>query len=317
MPTPFLPLLKEAYTSWKKDHAPQLAAALTYYTIFSLTPLLLVILAIIGFVYQQTPTDRFLNEIQSFAGKDVANTLKDMLEAGKIATRSGPAFILGTALTLFGSIGMFRQLKNALNLIWQIPEQKMPWKDILKRDVWLFLLIILSSLFLLASLSLGAVLSSPYFPFLPLMTASPWIVSLLHQLLSLTLGTLMVGILFKALPDKKIPWNTVWRAATVTSVVFALAKYAFGFYLAHSSISSAYGAAGSLVALLLWIYYSAQVFLFGVEIVKGEQQSQHLETSTIRTQIPKRSTFHPAVFALLAFGAFLKGKEYLDGKRAK
>ncbi len=264
-------LLKKAYVGWKEDHGSNLAAALTYHAIFSITPLLLVILALVGALYQDSSTE-LLQQIRVFVGKDATELIQSMLEGGKVASQSGPAFLIGSFLTIVGSIGVFKQLKIALDIIWEIPPGNMPWREIVKRYVGLFLLVVFTSLFFIASLSISTILSSTRLYALDIIRGSPHIYAALNQVISLIVSTLLFGVLFKTLPDTNIAWKHVWRGAIFTSLILAIQKYAFGFYLSHSSVQSVYGAAGSLVALLLWIYYSAQVFLFGAEIVNAEQK---------------------------------------------
>lgn len=263
-------LLKKAYTGWQEDHGSNLAAALTYHAIFSITPLLLVVLAVVGVLYQDSSAE-LLAQIGALAGQDAASLIQAMLEEGKVASQSRPAFLIGSVLTVLGSIGFFKQLKTALDTIWEIPQRKIPWREIVKRHVGLFLLVIFTCFFFIISLSVSTLLSSTHLYVLEIVRGSPYIYGALNQLISLVGSTLLFGVLFKTLPDTNIAWKQVWRGAIFTSLILAVEKYTFGLYLSRSSVQSAYGAAGSLVALLLWIYYSAQVFLFGAEMVNAEQ----------------------------------------------
>lgn len=267
---PIRTLLKKAYVGWKEDHGSNLAAALTYHAIFSITPLLLVVLAVVGVLYQDSSAE-LLAQIRAFVGQDAANLIQSMLEGGKVASQSRLAFLIGSILTVIGSIGLFKQLKTSLDIIWEIPQQKIPWQKIVKRYAGLFLLVILTSLFFIISLSISTILSSTHLYALEIVRGSPYVFGALNQLISLIGSTILFGVLLKTLPDTHIAWKHVWRGAIFTSLILAIEKYAFGLYLSRSSVQSAYGAAGSLVALLLWIYYSAQAFLFGAEIVNAEQ----------------------------------------------
>ncbi len=266
-------LAKETYKHWKEDRGSELAAALTYHTLFSLTPLLIVVLAIVGIVYSQSSTQQLFDQLRSALGNEAATLIQQMLTGKSLASKSGPAFLIGMFLTLIGSIGIFKQLKNALNVIWHITPQKTSWKTILKRHLWLFLLVVATGILLIASLGLNALLAAGKNVLFPNLLASAWLWSLIHQLLSLSILTLLSGILLKTLPDTSIAWKHVWPAATGVSLLFGLEKYLFGLYLAHSSLQSIYGAAGSLVALLVWIFYSAQALLFGAEWVKTQQKA--------------------------------------------
>lgn len=264
-------LFKKAYAGWQEDHGSNLAAALTYHAIFSITPLLLVVLAVVGAIYQDSSAE-LLAQVRTFVGQDAATLIQSMLEGGKVAAQSRLAFIVGSLLTIIGSIGLFKQVKTALDIIWEIPQRKISWQEFVKRYVGLFLLVIFTSFFFILSLGISTTLSSTPLYALDIVRGSPHLYGALNQLISLLGSTLLFGVLFRTLPDTKIAWKHVWRGAFFTSIVLAIEKYAFGFYLSHSSVQSAYGAAGSLVALLLWIYYSAQVFLFGAEIVNAEQK---------------------------------------------
>lgn len=271
-----LNVFKQAYLSWDRDHASYLAGAISYGAIFSLAPLLIVILAIVSSVYGADSTQQaFLAQLQSLLGADSAAFIKDLLEKGNLASRSGFAFVIGIGLTLIGSIGVFRQLKQAIDIIWDEPEKKQTIWHFIGRYSFLFILVFLSSGLLIASLLVSTVVSqgNNYLSQLIGFQTS-WPLSLANALISFGLITAMFGILFKALPEAHIPWRRIWPAAAITAFLFNIGKFALALYLSRSSVGSAYGAAGSFAVLLIWIYYASQIFLYGVELVKVQERAQ-------------------------------------------
>lgn len=267
---PFL-LLKQAFLAWRRDHASYLAAAISYHAIFSLAPLFIIVLAITGAIYGRESTQQqFITLLQDFIGRDSAILIQQLLEKADLGSRSGTAFVVGVVLTLIGSIGVFKQLQQAVTMIWKGPIKKRTIKMRITRYLLLFVLVLVSSLLLIASLITSAVISKTGIALsLFLGLDAPWILSLTNTIASLGLITLLFAILFRTLPDTPVlEWRKIFPAAVCTAILFNIGKYAIGLYLGRSSIGSAYGAAGSLVALLIWVFYAAQIFLYGIELVK-------------------------------------------------
>lgn len=268
--------IKGAFRAWREDHASYLAAAVAYHAIFSLAPLFLVLLAIIEFAYQGSSRETVLSFIGSYTGADVANLLEQLLSARDRTSESVIALIFGIALTLFGSIGVFKQLKQAVNLIWSAQPPKCSWPQKIIRYAALFALVLLTAALVIASLVSSAILSqgtAVVSRYIGVSLAS--LLPYAHAIVAFALTSVLFGVLLKILPDARIRWTSVWMPALITTLLFNIGKFALGFYLGHTATASAFGAAGSLVALLIWIFYGAQIFLFGVELVKQVERPQN------------------------------------------
>ena len=268
--------LKHAGKAWSADHVSSLAAAIAYHAIFSLAPLFIVLLALIGLFYEAEATQAwFLGSLGRVLGKDATVLIQGILEKSQLDAKSGLTFLIGAGLILVGSIGVFTQLQEAVNRIWHVAPSKMSVKEFIKHRVLLFVLVLIVAGLMMLSLMLGAMLeaSGRYLAFMTQL--APWMLSLLHGVLAFGIFTLLFGVLFKRLPDTLVSWRSVWVPAVITTILFIIGRYVIGLYLAHGSVSSLYGAAGSLVILLLWLFYAAQIFLIGVELVKVSQEDQN------------------------------------------
>jgi membrane protein len=261
-------LLKTAAGDWLDDKAPRLGAALAYYTVFSLAPLLLIAVAVAGFVFgEQAARHQIAQEIQGLVGEEGGRAVQSMLEHAGKPGQGIAASVLGVVLLLVGAAGVFGELQDALNTIWGV--QPKPGRGVWEfvRDRFLsFAMVLVIGFLLLMSLVLSAALSALAHLF------SRWefaCVSIgLNEVVSLVVITLLFATIFRFLPDAKIGWRDVWLGAAVTAVLFEAGKFLIGLYLGRSGVASAYGAAGSLAVLLIWLYYSAQIFLFGAELTK-------------------------------------------------
>jgi len=263
-------LLKTTFSEWQEDQVPVLAAALAYYTVFSLAPLLIIVIAVLGIFFGQGEAqEQLVNQLQSLFGQDVAQTIQTMIEERSQSGGNVAASIVGFLLVIVGATGVFTQLQNALNQIWGVepdPESGI-WNLIRVRLLSLGMILVIGFL-LLVSLVLSAVLSA----FGDMLSASLPGGDLLWQglnfVISLGVITLLFALIFKYLPDIKIRWRDLWVGAGVTALLFVIGKSLIGLYLGSSAVASSYGAAGSLVVLLLWVFYSAQIVLFGGEFTQ-------------------------------------------------
>lgn len=259
-------LLKQTYSEWSRDQASRLAAALAYYTIFSLAPVLVIVIAVAGFVWGQADVrTQLIVQIQNSIGENGAQLIESLLDGASRSGGSLLASLIGTATLILGALGVFNELQSSLNFIWKIePEQPQGIpaiiKNILIDRLASFGLILGIGLLLLASLVASTVIAGLPIPSLALQA--------LDLLISFILMTLLFAMIYKILPDAEIAWRDVWSGAGVTSLLFAVGKYLVGLYLGNSAASSAFGAAGSLALLLVWIYYSAQIFFFGAEFTQ-------------------------------------------------
>lgn len=269
-----LDLLKETFREFKDDDAPRLAAALAYYTIFSLPPLLILIIMIAGLIFDPQDLQRgIMQEIGGALGEEGAQQIRTMLEhADRPDTGGVMATILSILALVFGATGAFAQLQKALNTAWNV--QKDPEKSgilaLVMKRVLSFGMILVIAFLLLVSLILSAVVSTAggfIASLLPgaLGSAALWAINLG---LSLLVITALFAAIFKILPDAEVAWGDVWRGALVTAVLFVLGKFLLSLYIGQSDPGSAYGAAGSLAIILIWIFYSALILFLGAEFTQ-------------------------------------------------
>ncbi len=263
-------LLKETFQEWNEDKAPRLAAALAYYTAFSITPLLVVIISIAGLLFGRDAVQgRIRYEIQGMIGWQAAGAVQDMLANFSHPSSSILATIIGLVTLLLGAAGLFGQLQDALNTVWEVtPKPGLGIMGIVRQRFISFTMVLGIGFLLLVSLVVSAALA----------TLSKWIsiqipgqdtlLQILNFVISFGVITLLFAMIYKVLPDVMISWRDVWMGAAVTALLFTIGKLLLGLYLGSSTIGSSYGAAGSFVVLLLWIYYSAQILLFGAEFTQ-------------------------------------------------
>jgi membrane protein len=263
-------LFKEAYSEWSKDKVPRLGAALAYYTLFSLAPLLIIVIAVVGLLLgQQEVEGQIVEQVENWIGKDGAKAIQTMIESAREPTSGIFATVVGIALLLYGATSIFGQLKDALNTIWNVPpKQEGGLMSMIKDRVLAFGIVLVIGLLLLALLILSAGLSAVSGFLNHLLPGFSYILQTLNFLVSFVLMTLLFAVIYKVLPDINIKWSDVWIGAAVTSLLFTVGNILIGLYLGKVSPGSAYGAAGSLVVILIWLYYSAQIFFFGVEFTE-------------------------------------------------
>jgi len=265
----YVQLFKDAYTEWDKDDAAHLGAALSFYTVLSLAPLLVVLVGVLGIVYgADTAKGQLHSQIEQWAGSEVATTVASALENARKPV-SGSLAAAAALLTLFmGASGVLSELKNSLNKIWEVPPSRAGMLATVKQRFISFAMVLAIGFVLLASLVVSAAIAA-FGKFLG--GYLPWpelILSTINLVLSFGITTVLFAVLFKFLPDRHIPWRNVWVGAAVTSVLFSIGRLGLGLYLGKASVGSAYGAAGSVVVLLVWIYYAAQIFFYGAEFTQ-------------------------------------------------
>ncbi len=267
MPQATLPkLLKSAASRWNTHEAPRLGAALAYYALLSMAPLLILLIAICGLVFDRSTAERdILDQVQQVAGSSSAQTVRMLIAS---AHRSGSgliATVIAITTLLFGASGVFLELRASLNKIWDAPlSQSSGWRDMVWQRVVSFGMVLALGLLLLASLLLSAALTlmQTFFAgWLPLHFAV--LSEAANFSVSLAAMTVLFGLIFKFVPDVPIDWRDVGIGALATAFLFEVGKVLLGLYLGTAGVGSTYGAAGSLVAFVVWVYYSAQIFFFG------------------------------------------------------
>lgn len=267
-------LLKLTYQGWKEDKASRLAAALAYYTIFSLAPMLVIVMAVAGLIWHRDAVQSaVMNQIQGLVGAQGSEFVSGLLTSASSPAQGIVATLLGIITLLFGALGVFNELHNALNTIWEVKEEKIEgfWntvKDVIVDRFLSFTMVLGIGFMLLVSLVISAGISATEELLASVLPFHELILQIINLVISIGVITLFFALIFKFLPDAKIAWRDVWVGAFFTAVLFALGKTLIGLYLGSSAIASSYGAAGSLVLLLVWIYYSAQILFFGAEFTQ-------------------------------------------------
>jgi membrane protein len=266
----FFRLLKTTFQEWNEDKAPRLAAALAYYSAFSIGPLVVLVIGLASLIFgAQAAEGEVIDEIKGTVGASVATALQGMLAHGHESGWGIGATILGLATLLFGASGVFGQLQDALNTVWQVAPK--PGRGVLGiiKDRFLSLTMVLGTGFLLlVSLVVTAALSALSNSLTEVLsgTAAVWQVG--HQVIAFAVVMLLFAMIFRLLPDVKIAWRDVWMGAAITAVLFSIGKFLLGWYLGREGVTSGFGAAGSLVVVLLWVYYSSLIMLFGAEFTR-------------------------------------------------
>ena len=267
-------LLKLSYQGWKEDKASRLSAALAYYTLFSLAPMLIIIIAVTGLFWQRDLVQsQVMNQIEGLVGADGREFVSDLLTSASNPARGILATILGVITLLFGALGVFNELHNALNTIWDVKEEETKGlvesiKKVLFGRLLSFSMILGIGFLLLVSLVISAAISALQKSVGNAIPISEILLQILNLVISIGIITVLFALIFKFLPDAEIAWRDVWLGAFVTAVLFSFGKFLIGLYLGNSAVASSFGAAGSLVLLLVWIYYSAQILLFGAEFTQ-------------------------------------------------
>jgi membrane protein len=258
-------LFKRTVAKWNEDHAPQLGAALAYYSVFSLAPLLLISIAIAGTVFgQEAAQGQIIEQIEGLVGEASAKAIQSMIEEARRPALSTIATLIAIVMLIIGATGVFAQLQEALNTIWRV-EQKPGegiWK-VLKDRFISFLAVLGTGFLLLISLVISAGLS-----------AVGATLQIINFSISFAVITFLFAMIYKLLPDTSIQWSDVWVGAGMTSLLFTIGKFLIGLYLGNSDVGIAYGAAGSLVVILIWVYYASQIFLLGAEFTAVYAESR-------------------------------------------
>ena len=261
-------LAKETVSRWSEDKAGTLAAALAYYALFSLAPLLLIAVAVAGLVFGRRAAEgQLYSQLAGVVGEASARAVQRLV-AHLYQQRSGGlvAGIVGIATMIFGASGVFAQLQDSMNTIWKAkPKTSQGVVGFLRVRLLSFSMVMGIGLLLLLSLILSAVLAalSGYLP--ALLPGGVAMSQVLNAVIGLVVATVLFAMIFKVLPDTPVAWRDVWLGALVTALLFTVGKIGIGFYLRRAGVASSYGAAGSLVIVLLWIYYSAMILYLGAE----------------------------------------------------
>ncbi|MEH2350962.1 MAG: YihY/virulence factor BrkB family protein [Nostoc sp.] len=263
-------LFQETFKEWSEDKASRLAAALAYYTIFSIAPLLIIVIAIAGAVFgEEAARGQIVGQIQGLVGVDGAKFLETAIKNANQPKTGAIASIISIVVLLVGATGLFTELQDAMNTIWEVkPKPGRGVTNIIRLRVLSFAMVIGIGFLLLVSLVISTALTTLVTYFSNLLPGVDFIWQFVNFLLSFAITTVLFGLIFKVLPDVEIAWSDVLVGASLTSVLFSIGRFLLGQYLGNGSFGSAYGAAGSLVVILAWVNYAAQILFFGAEFTQ-------------------------------------------------
>jgi membrane protein len=269
-PKEIFELLKETYNEWSEDKAARLAASLAYYTVFSMAPLLIIVIAVAGLVFgREAAQGQIEAQIQGLIGEDSAEFVQTLIEASSNKTTGTIATVIGVVTLLFGATGLFGQLQDALNTIWEVtPKPGRGVMGIIKDRFFSFTMVLGIGFLLMVSLVVSAALAAVNEYVSGLFDNLAFLGQVINFIVSFGVITLLFAMIYKILPDVEIAWRDVWIGAAVTALLFTIGKFLIGLYIGHSAVASSYGAAGALVVILLWVYYSAQILLLGAEFTQ-------------------------------------------------
>lgn len=291
-------LLKDTFNAWNDDRAPRLAAALAYYTIFALAPLLLIAIAVAAFFFDEAQVrQNMLSQVGELVGDNGRQAIEAMIEGARKPATGLIATAVGLLTLAIAAGGFFNQLQDALNTIWGV--QPKPGRGIwgIVRDRFLsFSMVLVCGLVLLASLIVSAALSAASQFMGEAVGRQAWLWQSLNLAVSFAVTTLLFAMIFKVLPDAKIRWRDVWIGAAATAALFSLGRFLIGWYLGQAATESTYGAAGSLVALLIWIYYSTQILFLGAEFTQiyAQTYGARIEPAANAVAVAKETRAQPA-----------------------
>jgi membrane protein len=265
-------LLQQAFAGFWNDRVLKMSGSLAYSTIFSIAPLILLIIFLADIFYGRSAIEGTLyGQIRDFVGNDAALQIQKMISNASFSGKSHIAIIVGVITLLVGATSVFAEIQDSINIIWGLkPKPKKGWVKMLLNRLWSFSVIGSFGFILLVSLVVNTVIEALM---KPLQRSFPGatvvLLYIVNQLVILGITTLLFGVIFKVLPDARIKWRDVLAGAFATAIFFMAGKFFITFYINHSSVNTAYGAAGSLVVILLWVYFSSAILFFGAEFTKA------------------------------------------------
>jgi len=284
-------LIKQTFAAWLDDRAPRMAAALAFYTLFSIAPLLIIVVAVAGLFFGQEEVRlQIAGQIQTLVGSNGADAVMTMMQSMSKPSYNIIAALVGLVTLLIGATGVFGELQDSLNAIWKVTSPSGQGILALIKERFLsFVMVLVLGFLLLVSLvistalaALGDLLTNTLLDFRSML-------QVLDFVFSFGVVTLLFAMIYKILPDASIKWGDVWIGAVTTALFFTIGKILIGWYLGRSSVASAYGAAGSLVIVLIWVYYSAQILFFGAELTYAyaNREGARSATSASTTRQPE------------------------------
>jgi len=263
-------LLKQTANEWSDDNASRLSAALAYYTVLSIAPLLMLATAVVGFVFgEDAARGQVASELAGIVGPQAGQGIQTVIQHARSPEGGLISSIVGVAVLMFGASGVFGELQSAMNVIWDVkPKPGLGVKGFIRARFFSFTMVLGVAFLLLVSLVLSALLAAAGRFFAHHLPGGEVLWQGINFLFSLLIISALFALIFKVVPDVKVSWRDVAPGAVLTAILFTIGKLLLGLYLGHSSVASPYGAAGSVIVLVIWVYYSAQILFFGAEFAQ-------------------------------------------------
>ena len=263
-------LIRQAIVEYIKDNVPRMGVAMAYYTVFSFAPLLMIAIAMASLAFERDAArDQIMTQLQDLVGPTGAKAIEAMLQSASSPSSGVIATIVGIITLLIGASGVFGELQASLNTIWEVPDREGGGVWHFVKDRLLSVLMVLGTGFLLlVSLILSAGLAAAGSFLLGVLPLPESVLHVINFALSFGIITVLLALIYKVLPDAPIAWRDVWIGAVLTAFLFEVGKLLIGLYIGKANFASSYGAAGSLVIILVWVYYSTQILLFGAEFTE-------------------------------------------------
>ena len=288
-------ICKKTVIAWVDDYAPSMGAAISYYTAFSIAPLLVIVIAIAGYFFgEEAVRGALQDQISGLVGSDGAAAIQGLVSSARAPAEGVVASGISLAILVVGATTVFAEIQSALDRIWHVPEKAKPsglW-GLLRARFLSFGLILGLAFLLIASLAVSAGVAALGTWFSGLLPGWEILLQGLNMALSVVVETVLFAMIFKLMPSTRIAWSDVWVGAAVTAALFELGKVLIGLYVGKAGISSTYAAAGSIAIILIWVYYAAQIFLLGAEFTKvyaTEYGSHRRDVPTESPETPVRS----------------------------
>jgi len=290
----FYDFMKEAIQSWVDDYAPSMGAALSYYTLFSLAPLLLIVISVAGLVFgEEAARGHISPTLGGFLGPEGAIAIEGLLKSVRLQNQGIVGTVFGVVLLLVGATSVFAELQSALDRIWRAPERNKPsgLMGLVRARLLSFGLILGLGFLMIVSLIASAALTVLGDWWAPLFGGWDMVLQGVNFVVSFGLVTAVFAMIYKFMPSVRIAWRDVWVGAVATAALFTVGKFLIGLYIGNSAVTSGFGAASSIVVLLVWVYYSAQIFLVGAEftwVYAHRFGSKKAEEHKVETKSPAR-----------------------------
>ena len=301
-------MVKQAAAAWSKDYAPSMGAALSYYTVFSLAPLLLLVISIAGLLFgQDAARGALFGQLNSLMGADAAKAVEGLLASVSKPSEGIVGTVVGIALLLFGATTVFGEVQDAVDRIWRAParDEKGGLWGLLRTRFLSFGMILGIAFLLMVSLVMGAAISALGTWWGPAFGGWEFLAQVVTFVVGFALTTGVFAMIYKLMPRVRVEWRDVWIGAAATSLLFNVGRFFIGLYIGKSSIASGFGAAGSLIIVFVWVYYSAQIFLMGAELTwvyarTFESIKQKVEDESSKNNaVPSREADSPPATAAM------------------